>query len=55
MPRARKAGFDVKEPTDAVKNADFVMVLLPDENIGANSAANTASVVWTWSRTVSSA
>ena len=33
--KARKAGFDVKEPSDAVKNADFVMILLPDENIGA--------------------
>ncbi|WP_394757607.1 ketol-acid reductoisomerase [Rhodoferax sp.] len=32
--KAKKAGFDVKEPSDAVKNADFVMILLPDENIG---------------------
>jgi ketol-acid reductoisomerase len=33
--KAKKAGFEVKEPSEAVKNADFVMVLLPDENIGA--------------------
>jgi ketol-acid reductoisomerase len=33
--KARKAGFDVKEPHEAVKSADFVMILLPDENIGA--------------------
>src|SRR5690606_5016102 len=33
--KAKKAGFDVKEPNEAVKNADFVMVLLPDENIAA--------------------
>jgi ketol-acid reductoisomerase len=32
--KAKKAGLEVKEVTDAVKNADFVMILLPDEHIG---------------------
>ena len=30
--KAVKAGFDVKEVGDAVKDADIVMILLPDEN-----------------------
>lgn len=29
--KAREAGFEVKEPADAVKDADVVMVLVPDE------------------------
>ncbi|NBV84499.1 ketol-acid reductoisomerase [bacterium] len=29
--RARKAGFEVAIPVDAVKNADVVMILVPDE------------------------
>lgn len=29
--RARLAGFQVAEPTEAVKNADIVMILVPDE------------------------
>lgn len=29
---AQKAGFNVKEPIDAVKNADIIMFLVPDEN-----------------------
>lgn len=29
--RAAKAGFEVAEPTEAVKNADIVMILVPDE------------------------
>ena len=33
--KAKKAGFDVKEVAEAVKDADFVMVLLPDEQIAA--------------------
>jgi ketol-acid reductoisomerase len=32
--KAKKAGLEVKEMADAVKNADFVMILLPDEHIG---------------------
>ncbi|SNX59479.1 ketol-acid reductoisomerase [Nitrosomonas ureae] len=32
--KAEKAGLKVKEVADAVKNADVVMVLLPDEEIG---------------------
>src|SRR5512141_2472240 len=32
--KAKKAGLEVKELADAVKNADFVMILLPDEHIG---------------------
>src|SRR6202162_385110 len=32
--KAKKAGLEVKELVDAVKNADFVMILLPDEHIG---------------------
>ena len=31
--KARKAGLEVKEMTEAVKGADFVMILLPDEHI----------------------
>ena len=31
--KAKKAGLDVKEVGDAVKSADFVMILLPDEHI----------------------
>ncbi|MEK9656759.1 MAG: ketol-acid reductoisomerase [bacterium] len=30
--RAQKAGFDVQEPTEAVKNADIIMLLAPDEH-----------------------
>lgn len=33
--KAEKAGLKVKEVADAVKNADVVMVLLPDEEIGS--------------------
>ena len=33
--KAKKAGLKVVDVDDAVKGADFVMVLLPDENIGA--------------------
>ncbi len=33
--KARKAGLAVKDLDDAVKGADFVMLLLPDESIGA--------------------
>ena len=33
--KAKKAGLQVKEVGDAVKGADIVMILLPDENIGA--------------------
>ena len=33
--KAKKAGLKVAEVDDAVKGADFVMVLLPDENISA--------------------
>ena len=32
--KAKKAGLAVKEVGDAVKGADIVMMLLPDENIG---------------------
>jgi len=42
--KAAKAGLTVKEVDEAVKDADFVMILLPDENIGTvyreNIAAN---------------
>src|SRR5271168_2748564 len=31
--KARKAGLVVKEVGEAVKGADFVMILLPDEHI----------------------
>src|SRR6185436_2245409 len=31
--KAKKAGLDVKDVADAVKAADFVMILLPDEHI----------------------
>jgi ketol-acid reductoisomerase len=30
--KAKKAGFDVKTPADAAKEADVIMMLLPDEN-----------------------
>lgn len=30
--KAKTAGFEVQEPTDAVKDADIVMVLVPDEH-----------------------
>lgn len=30
--KAKEAGFEVKEPADAVKEADIIMVLVPDEN-----------------------
>jgi ketol-acid reductoisomerase len=32
--KVKKAGLKVAEVSDAVKSADFVMMLLPDENIG---------------------
>ena len=32
--KAKSAGLEVKEVADAVKDADLVMILLPDENIG---------------------
>jgi ketol-acid reductoisomerase len=32
--KAKAAGLEVKEVADAVKDADLVMILLPDENIG---------------------
>jgi ketol-acid reductoisomerase len=31
--KAKKAGVEVKEVADAVKGADFIMILLPDEHI----------------------
>lgn len=33
--KAKKAGFKVQEPADAVKDADIVMVLAPDEHQGS--------------------
>ncbi|MEO8739302.1 MAG: ketol-acid reductoisomerase [Casimicrobiaceae bacterium] len=33
--KAKKAGLKVAEVADAVKSADFVMMLMPDEHIGA--------------------
>jgi len=33
--KAKKAGLDVKEVSEAVKGADFVMMLMPDEHIAA--------------------
>jgi ketol-acid reductoisomerase len=33
--KAKNAGLNVAEVADAVKNADFIMMLLPDENIAA--------------------
>ncbi|MDP1929093.1 MAG: ketol-acid reductoisomerase, partial [Thiobacillus sp.] len=33
--KAKKAGLDVKEIADAVKTADFVMILVPDELMAA--------------------
>ncbi len=33
--KAKNAGLTVAEVADAVKNADFIMMLLPDENIAA--------------------
>jgi ketol-acid reductoisomerase len=38
--KAKKAGLTVKEVDDAVKGADFVMILLPDENIAKVYAEN---------------
>ncbi len=38
--KAKKAGLTVKEVDDAVKGADFVMILLPDENIAQVYAEN---------------
>ena len=35
MEQAASAGLDVKEVADAVKSADIVMMLLPDENIAS--------------------
>ncbi|WP_343654381.1 NAD(P)-dependent oxidoreductase, partial [Herbaspirillum sp.] len=32
--KAEKAGLKVAEVNDAVKDADVIMILLPDENIG---------------------
>ena len=32
--KAKKSGLEVKEMGDAVKGADFIMMLLPDEHIG---------------------
>ena len=32
--KARKAGLSVKDVGEAVKGADFVMMLMPDEHIG---------------------
>ena len=37
--KAKKAGLKVEEVAKAVKDADFVMMLLPDEQIGAVYAA----------------
>ena len=33
--KARNAGLNVAEVADAVRGADFVMMLMPDEHIGA--------------------
>src|SRR3990172_800967 len=33
--KARKAGLSVREVAEAVKGADFVMMLMPDEHIAA--------------------
>ncbi len=41
--KAKKAGLKVEEITKAVKDADFVMMLLPDEQIGAVYAAEVES------------
>src|SRR6478735_6944234 len=38
--KAKKAGLKVKEPSDAVKNADVVMMLMPDESIAATYKAD---------------
>ncbi|WDZ95332.1 ketol-acid reductoisomerase [Herbaspirillum sp. WKF16] len=40
--KAEKAGLKVAEVNDAVKEADVVMILLPDENIGQVYAENVA-------------
>jgi ketol-acid reductoisomerase len=40
--KAKKAGLKVAEVADAVKSADLVMMLLPDENIGAVYAGEVA-------------
>jgi len=33
--KAKKAGFTVKTPSDAAKSADLIMMLMPDESMGA--------------------
>ena len=38
--KAKKAGLKVAEVADAVKGADIVMMLLPDENIAATSTTS---------------
>ena len=38
--KAKKAGLKVAEVADAVKTADIVMMLMPDENIAATYAAD---------------
>ena len=40
--KAEKAGLKVAEVNDAVKDADVIMILLPDENIGQVYAENVA-------------
>ncbi|MBG7618727.1 ketol-acid reductoisomerase [Herbaspirillum sp. AP02] len=40
--KAEKAGLKVAEVNDAVKDADVIMILLPDENIGEVYAENVA-------------
>ncbi|WDZ94692.1 ketol-acid reductoisomerase [Herbaspirillum sp. WKF16] len=40
--KAEKAGLKVAEVNDAVKEADVIMILLPDENIGQVYAENVA-------------
>ncbi|WP_343722364.1 NAD(P)-dependent oxidoreductase, partial [Herbaspirillum seropedicae] len=40
--KAEKAGLKVAEVNEAVKDADVIMILLPDENIGQVYAENVA-------------
>ncbi|MFJ9533731.1 ketol-acid reductoisomerase [Herbaspirillum sp. NPDC101396] len=40
--KAKNAGLNVAEVNEAVKGADFIMILLPDENIGQVYAENVA-------------
>src|SRR5471032_2419780 len=40
--KAKNAGLNVAEVNDAVKGADVIMILLPDENIGQVYAENVA-------------